>query len=401
MKRPVLGVISPLTPAWTGIADYTARLLPHLEDQWDVVVFIGDDDPDPTNLSSRTEVMHVRSWSWYCRIGSIDRLLLCLGNSKYHLHVPEMIARHGGVVLAHDVRMTALCCLLAAADADRHWLSALVAQRHGIELAREIAAIEDRSPVAESFAEVRRRLEEANTLLLAPVARGADAVLVHSCFAARLARLELAQTGVSVSVIPFGHPDITVGPCDRAPALIATFGQVGPEKHPSLLVESFASIRRRLPAASLRFVGVVDPAQRQVLEDQARRAGVADGVTFTGRIDEAAYNQELARATVAVQLRAVVNGEASAAVADCLAAGVPTVVSDVGAHTELPGGVAMRVSADVDSYDLGEEIANLLLDPPRREGLSCAGRGYAESSSFAVAAEGLTRALKAAPRPRV
>lgn len=401
MTRPTLVLASPLPPAWSGIADYTARLLPHLAKHWELVVVVADDDPPPLAALEQVTVIHARSWEWYRHLGRLDRLLLCLGNSQFHLHVPEMCARHGGVVLAHDVRMTALHCLRAAASADRHMLSALIAARHGPQLAGEIRAMEERAPVHECFNEVRARLEAANALLLGPAVCGADAVVVHSRLAARLATLDLPESGPPVSVVPFGHPDPDPGPDTRAGTVIATFGGVEPEKQPVTLVNALATVRQRIPDATLRFVGSLpNPSLRPLLEQTAARLGVADAVHYCGRLDADAYAAELRRATIAVQLRGVVNGEASAAVADCLAAGIPTVVTDIGAHAELPDTVAVRVPPRITGARLGQDLGRLLEDTERRSRLERSAREYAAGSSFAVAAEALTQALEAAPPPR-
>jgi len=148
MRRPGLVVVSPLPPAWSGIADYTWRLIPHLSEHWEVSVVVADDDPEPEIGSDEVQVFKVHEWPWAHRMIGAERMLLCLGNSYHHLHVPEMCRAHGGVVLAHDVRSTAFHCLRAAASPDRHLLSRLVEDRHGPELGREVRAMEDLSPVA-------------------------------------------------------------------------------------------------------------------------------------------------------------------------------------------------------------------------------------------------------------
>src|ERR1700759_4111118 len=160
MSRPGLLLASPVPPALTGIADYTARLLPYLAEDWELTVLIGDDDPSPRDAPVR--VIRFSDWDRVRRLVHADRMLLCLGNSRFHLHVPAFTARHGGVVLAHDVRMTALQCLIAKGSHDPHALSGVVWERHGRELGSEIRDMELRCPIQESFQELRSRLESAN-----------------------------------------------------------------------------------------------------------------------------------------------------------------------------------------------------------------------------------------------
>ncbi len=83
----------------------------------------------------------------------------------------------------------------------------------------------------------------------------------------------------------------------------------------------------------------------------------------TGRVATEAYLAWLDRAEVAVQLRASFSGEASAAVGDCLARGVPLIVSDVGWMGELPDNAAAKVPVEVTPGGLAEACARLLEDP--------------------------------------
>jgi len=388
VRRPGLVVVSPLPPAWSGIADYTARLIPHLTEHWEVSVVVADNDPEPIAVSDEVRVFKLEAWQWAQRLVRAERMLVCLGNSQHHLHVP---------VLVHDVRMTAFHCLRAAASSDPHQLSRVVEDRHGPELAREIRALEVRAPISESFAEVRRRLEDANALLLGAAMPGAHAVCVHSRLAARLARLELHDSGIPVSVVPFGCPAPWTAPREPIAARISSFGMVEPEKQPTLLLEALAVVRETVPEATLRFVGPLGGGMEKLLERLASSLGVIEAVSWTDRVDDADYRDELAKTAVSVQLRAVVNGEASAAVADCLAAGIPTIVTAIGAHAELPPRATIQVPAGTSAHELADHLRAVLLDRDRQQSLSRCALEHAGRSSFSAAAAALTEELSAAP----
>jgi glycosyltransferase involved in cell wall biosynthesis len=80
-------------------------------------------------------------------------------------------------------------------------------------------------------------------------------------------------------------------------------------------------------------------------------------------------------------------------VAALLAAGVPTVVPDLGPMTELPDDVVVKVDAAGGAAGLGEVIAGLLSDREGRDACSQSARDYAKASSFASAAESLLEVL--------
>jgi glycosyltransferase involved in cell wall biosynthesis len=165
---------------------------------------------------------------------------------------------------------------------------------------------------------------------------------------------------------------------------------VAPVKAPELLISALASI----DGAELAFVGPVGDGYRAVLEEHARATGVDERVTFTGRVDDDTYRTWLRTATLALQLRHETNGESSAAVLDCLAAGLP-VVTNLPFAAELPAGTVQLEPWDVDSVALAASVSALLFDGARRETLGRAGQAYATSWTFDDVAERLLSVLRA------
>jgi glycosyltransferase involved in cell wall biosynthesis len=171
---------------------------------------------------------------------------------------------------------------------------------------------------------------------------------------------------------------------------------VEPEKQPALLLEALAVVRETVPEATLRFVGPLGGGMAKLLERLASSLGVTEAVSWTDRVDDADYRDELAKAAVSVQLRAVVNGEASAAVADCLAAGIPTIVTAIGAHAELPQRATIQVPAGTSAHELAGHLRAVLSDRDRQQSLSRCALEHAGRSSFSAAAAALTEELSAA-----
>jgi glycosyltransferase involved in cell wall biosynthesis len=98
------------------------------------------------------------------------------------------------------------------------------------------------------------------------------------------------------------------------------------------------------------------------------------------------YSDWLDRAAVATQLRRTSNGECSAAVADCMAAGAALIVTDIGASRELPPECAHRVDPAASAETVAATIAELLGDTERRARMIDAARQYATANSFRAAA---------------
>jgi glycosyltransferase involved in cell wall biosynthesis len=134
------------------------------------------------------------------------------------------------------------------------------------------------------------------------------------------------------------------------------------------------------------FAGGADDAELRHWRTVAADAGVGDNVIFGDHVPEAEWQRLLREADVAVQLRTISNGEASAAAADCLSAGLPLVVSDQGWFAELPDEAVAKVPTDVSAALLASEIEVLLDNPERSRALADAGREHARANSFRVVA---------------
>ncbi len=204
-------------------------------------------------------------------------------------------------------------------------------------------------------------------------------LLVNSEVARRLVELDLAPLAhhppihvlppACPPVRPAGRPDAAGGsrPSDD---LVVAFGVVSMAKRPDLLVDAAA-----LAGCRVAFVGPCPPILVQVIGDRARARGVTDRITVTGAVDETAWRDWLARASLAVQLRDSASGETSAAVLEALASGVP-VVSNLATAAEYGDGtVSLVPSADADV--VAERIGALLHDADARRSLSDAGLAFA------------------------
>ena len=85
------------------------------------------------------------------------------------------------------------------------------------------------------------------------------------------------------------------------------------------------------------FVGEVpNSTYGRTVRATASDARARGRIRFTGRVDTATYRRWLAAADMAVQLRTHSRGETSAAVLDCMAHGIPTLVNAHGSMAELP-----------------------------------------------------------------
>ena len=150
--------------------------------------------------------------------------------------------------------------------------------------------------------------------------------------------------------------------------LICSFGLVSRTKMPDLLAAAVAAMGD--PSVRLVFVG-------EPLPEVASLLPTDNAPTVTGRVDTEHYRLWLAAADLGVQLRSTSRGETSAAVTDCLGAGLATVVNAHGTMAELPAEVVAAAPASPTVGDITDLLLALRHDDARRLTLGRAGRSYA------------------------
>ena len=161
----------------------------------------------------------------------------------------------------------------------------------------------------------------------------------------------------SSSSIPT-RPSFLVRSRTRARRSIVSLGVVAEVKQTAKVVEAFARLASAHPAARLAIVGpAASEAEARRCRELARLFGVEDRIEITGDVDDDEFRSRLEAASLAVQLRAHSNGESQATIADCFAAGVPTIVTALGSARELPDDAVVKVEREISAQDLADGMA--------------------------------------------
>jgi glycosyltransferase involved in cell wall biosynthesis len=226
----------------------------------------------------------------------------------------------------------------------------------------------------------------------------AETCFVHSSFASDVLELDRGALDrrVPVQVLPFGMPPTTDVPRTEASGapLVISMGVVNEVKGLASLISAFALVAANRPTARLVIAGPTDDAESRRWHEYVREHAPDADIEIPGHVDSKRYATLLEEADLAVQLRLVSNGEASAAIADCLSAGLPTLVTDLGWAGELPADVVSHVPASTEPAQLALLIQRLLADDPRRAALGRAALDHARAHSFARVADAYLAALE-------
>jgi glycosyltransferase involved in cell wall biosynthesis len=389
-----IAFVSPLPPAPTGIADYSADVLGALAGRFEIEAFHGQADVDASRLP--------------CPVHPADSLLARhrerpfalavhqLGNGTAHAFQYDLLPRLPSLLVLHD--------LVLHHSRARTFLDAPEVRAYAAEPSSASRRDAARVPLAAYASELAHaypaqavRLEAvqlgtvgdllpyAYPLFRLPV-EAARATAVHNAFMADAVTAEVPDAEVVRVAMPMTPVSIAA---DRVRALrerlgvtpggllVGAFGLLTREKRIETLVRSFARVRSALPRVRLMLVGAVP--DREALDAMLAARGLGDAIV-TGRVALEELPVHIEAADVVVHLRYPTARETSAALLRVLAQGRPAIVSDLEHLAEIPNDAVVRADVADEEGEVTRALLRLAEQPALRERLGAAGRAFVASA---------------------
>jgi glycosyltransferase involved in cell wall biosynthesis len=353
-----LAWFSPLPPVRSGIAAYSAELLPHLRRG-----LVIDSYPES----------EAHDFVWRQRRTPYDVVVYQLGNAPCHDYQWAYMARYPGLVVLHDAKL-------------HHARARQLLQHQRVDDYRREFRY-DHPTANPDFAEYAA-LGLGGSIyyfwpMLRVVMRTARLVCVHSRNVAADLRADYPE--VRVETVRMGVPALAVAADARIAVrrrlnlppeaiVFAAFGKVTAEKRLASILGALHATASEGFHVHLLLVGDAD--DYRVLSQQLERYGVADRVRVTGHVADDAIADHLAAADACVCLRWPTAQESSASWLRCLAAARPTVRSDLAHLVDVPDSVALRVDLLDEERSLAAAMRTLAADPTARERIGRAGYEY-------------------------
>ncbi len=352
-KLPRIAFLSPMPPARSGCAEYSAATLKTLSRYADVSLFSEYATPELPN-----GVVQIGApYTYACVSSKFDAVLSVLGNSHFHRIEFDLLLSYGAACISHDSRLLNFYWHEFGAERTANLATAELGEPVGVDMIDHWLANPGTLP----------------TLHLSEVVASSRPLLVHSPITADLIQKLYGCTPVTLPFVPyrnFSEEEIMEPSREVArnrlglssdTVVLATFGFVSLDKAPGEVIWALEQTRSWGYDARLVFVGHVDPLVAAVLERISRDAGV-EGYVFTpdNTWEEAVYRDWLIAADVAVQLRTYQLGGLSGGLLDCIAAGLPTVANNHLARAVGAPDYISRVADGLSAVRIAEEIANIL-----------------------------------------
>ncbi len=398
--------LSPLPPERSGIADYSAELLPALAARCEIELVVAEGARPDAAGSAGLAVVRESQLAERLAAGRYDAVLYQIGNDgRFHGGIYDLALRHPGVVVMHEVVLHHLV---------RH---------RTVGAGRAEAYVEAlRYAYGRSGEQAGRRAVDAGVPvdpfvfpLFEELVDRSRALLVHNEYCRE--RILRSRGGARVAVVPHhlslaAPAGVELDPRAARAALgieegefvAATFGFITPAKRVDVLLRAFARLRRAVANARLILVGEVEPRYNVAALEGARETGVS----WIGRTDLGQFLQWMAACDVAVNLRWPTGGETSGTLVRLLGMGKPVIATRAGAFAEIPAGCCALVDVAGEEAEMLEALLRELAEQPalRRE-MGENARRLAAAWTIEASADGYARLLASCvegrwqPRPAV
>ena len=363
---------SPLPPARSGIATYSADLVPRLAAAHAVDCF------------SETTA---HDFLWKARRDPYDLVVYQLGNAPCHDFMWGYLAAFPGLVVLHDARLHQARArdLLQQERFDDYrrefWYDHPEARPDFVEYA--VAGLG--GPIYYCWPMLRVVMRTARAVAVHNPRVAAD--LRDEFPGAAIAEIHLGTAALDAAGAARGRVRQALGvPPDGV--LFTAFGKITAEKRIGAILRTFDAVARERAGVHLLLAGDAsgDPALAPALASCAH----APRVHVSGYLPDEAIGGYLAASDACLCLRWPTALESSASWLQCLAAGLPTVISDLAHLVDIPTleprqrrapqAPAEPVAIRVDLLDEDESLRlamSALADDPRLRGaLGRAGHAY-------------------------
>ena len=427
-----LGWFTPLRPVTSGIADYSADVLPAIAAGHQVDVFVASPAERRATAPPGVEIRDAHEFPWRVHRGGYDLVVYQLGNAWCHDYMWPYVFAYPGLVVLHDAHL----------HHARAW--SLLRRRRQEDYRDEF---EFNHPAAPPGAAAIALGGYAGSIyyawpMLRAVVTSARGIAVHNATVAAELRRDWPEA--EVTEIPLGVTDPLADPpgsarparLDRAARLavraglaaplreryhiapgalvVAAFGGVTPEKRITALLRATAAVRPHRPDLRLLLVG--QQAPHYDARAEARALGLDDCTTLTGFVPDEDLPAHLALADVASCLRWPTARETSGAWLRSAAAGLATLITDLVHQPHLPSldprtwrvvhaeprlepPAPVAVSIDVldEDHSLRLALGRLVCDETLRLSLGDAARAFWQGRHTVThMAAGYARALESA-----
>ncbi len=366
IEQKRIAFVSPLPPQKSGISDYSAELLPYLDEYFDIDIFV--DQPIENINPAFTSQFSIYPWQHLLKNKSnYESVIYQMGNSIFHSFMLDLIRKVPGIVVLHDFYIGNLISQIM----NPHKLILKLDNDHGLR----------------SLLDLQSSIEK--TILKWPmnwsIMKFAKEIIVHSKFQKELNQkyyhLGWSQNPSIINPLRSNDSCHQTKPIEiikenleipKEKFIFCVFGIISPFKYIKEIIEAFYKLTKNNDDSLLLFIGeFVNKDFEHEIHNLVKKLKLKTKIRFTGFVTPEQYRDYLICVDIAIQLRKNSRGETSAAVLDCLESGIPTIVNAHGSLKELEKEAVVMLpeffSIDLLSEEMNHLFSNKSLQNRIRE----------------------------------
>lgn len=336
-----IAYFSPLPPHRTGVAVYSARLLPHLAQLADITIFTIDAGGVGSELRKQFDIRDSAGFSGPVP-SKFDVCLYQMGsNLDYHEDIFATLRHYPGIVVLHDVNLHSFHTELFVKGGRPAAYIREMSYAYGREGARH----------ARLTLRGKGKHDVKRYPLFERLVNLSLGVIVTSKYAQRIVSLHCPDTFIRHINQPVPVPKaplpsaIAKANLDYNPddLLLLSAGFIAPSKRVDVALQAIAELKVDFPHLHYALVGQAVDGYN--LDPLLKKWNLENNVSLVGYADDGTYKTYLTAADIGINLRYPSLGETSATLFELMTAGKPVLVTNIDAFAEIPEPVCLKVDA--------------------------------------------------------
>lgn len=376
-KNKKIAYITPLPPQKTGIATYSAELLPVLDKYFNIDIFTDADKCSDRVLNSRFNIYDFKEFEF--RVDEYEMIIYQMGNSSFHTYIYELAMKYPGIIVLHDFFLSGLIHYIGNNEKNKQniFIESLI-YSHGY---RGYKYFQDNG-----FEKTYWKYPMNKKILDC-----AQGVIVHSKYAIELYEKFYGNKNdiLIKSINQIRKKEKLINEekklaikeelnFQKDDFVIATFGFLSETKLNHLIIEAYKILLNEIDNNKIKlvFVGALpDTSYKEYLKRLIDENNLKS-ITITGFIDDNCYDKYMKIADIAIQLRCKTRGETSRAVLDCLSNGIPTIINNYATFKDYNNDVVYKLSEQPSTEEIKEAFKFLILNKEVRNNYKNLGLEY-------------------------
>ena len=353
INRLKLAYVSPLPPQKSGISDYSAELLPFLNEYYDIDVIVEQESISDDWINKNLSV-HNTEWFKNNAI-TYDRILYHFGNSHFHQHMFGLINEYPGTVVLHDFYLGHVIDSMGILNNELYY-------SHGYKPLND-----EESEFAWNYPTNKRVLDHSK------------GIIVHSENSRKLADIwygdEFSKAWAVIPLLRIPSKKESKEEIRKKlnipsnSLVVASFGLLGLTKQNQKLLDAWLSSSLSKDKNSyLIFIGENDNSEYgKIIENTIKKSNHESQIKITGWTDTDLYIDYLNISDIGVQLRTKSRGETSASVLDCMNYGLATIVNANGSMADLDDDTIVKLPDEFTQEELINALEELYFNEKKRD----------------------------------